>query len=132
MNSQNGKYGENFSKFPFVIMMILVGCISAHSQVGYIKDVAGTWTMNSQRLIRGQALPASGRIIFQPSGVPHSFITIADQNGRTIIYRNCDNRGECARQIVLPDNDSSEPSLARKIYGAVMDLWHRNVGKYAS
>lgn len=134
MNPQRGKHFQYLilSLWIVLITMISAPWTSAQNHVGYVKDLRGNWILNSQALKRGQALPAAGRITFQPSTVSHSFINIADQNGRTIIFRNCDNQGECNRPIVLPNADASEPSLARKIYIAVMDNWFRNVGKYVS
>src|SRR4051794_35473438 len=97
-----------------IIMLSLVFQATAQNRVGYVKDLKGGWLLNSQLLKRGQALPAGGRITFQPSNTSHSFINISDQNGRTIFYRNCDNQGECSRPIVLPNADASEPSIGSK------------------
>lgn len=130
--------GAKTFKLWFVCLCtLLFGWLSAlpalaQGHIGYVKDLNGIWILSSQSLKRGQALPAGGRITFRASNIPHSLINIADQNGRTIIYRNCDNRGECDRPIVLPNADTSEPSLARRIYVAVMDNWFRNGGRWVS
>jgi len=134
MNSEAGKRCVNLMVLFWAVLSVLVlaPLTSAQVPIGYVKDLRGNWSLNAQPLSRGQALPAGGRITFQPSDTLHCFISIADQNGRTIIYKNCDNSGECNRPIVLPNADTSEPSLGRKIYVAVMDMWSRNVGKYVS
>lgn len=96
------------------------------AQVGYVKDIEGKWVLNGQPLKKGQALPARGRVTFEPSNALRNLITIGDNNGRTIFHRNCDNPGECKSPIDLPDAGADEPSIVSEIGGAVMRIWFRS------
>jgi hypothetical protein len=107
-------------------LLVLALSPLASAQVGYVKDIEGRWVLNGQPLKRGQALPARGRVTFEPSDALRNFITIGDNNARPIIHRNCENAGECDTPIDLPDAGTDEPSFVSELVGTVMGIWYRS------
>jgi hypothetical protein len=119
----------------FVILLVIATPFTtrAQSAVAYVKDINGEWHLNgsSSLLQKGKALAAGHQISFTVSNVIHSFITIADVNGRTIIYKNCDNRGECNQSFRI-SNPGASPSLLGRAFRAVMHLWETSPPRYVS
>jgi hypothetical protein len=115
-----------------LIMLILAPHTLAGKQVGYVKDMRGDWFLDNRPLRRGQALPDGGRITYKPSGESHSFIAIGDLNARTVIYKNCDNPGECNQPIILTGFEAPEPSLVTTVVGIVMDAFFRKLPEHRS
>ncbi len=126
MSSKMAKCLQRTTGWLSVAMLVLILAPLTWAQVGYVKDIEGRWVLNGQPLKKGQALPARGRITFEPSNALRSLITIGDNNARTIFHRNCDNPGECNIPIDLPDASADEPSLVSEIVGAVMHIWFRS------
>jgi hypothetical protein len=124
----------NLVVFAFVLLLVIATpfATKAQSTVAYVKDINGEWHLNgtSSLLQKGKALAEGNQISFTASNVTHSFITIADLNGRTIIYRNCDNRGEC-NPFRISDPGVS-PSILGRAYRAVMHLWETSPPRYVS
>lgn len=126
MSSELAKRLERTGGWLSAALLILILAPLTWAQVGYVKDIEGKWVLNGQPLKKGQALPARGRITFEPSDALRSLITIGDNNSRTIFHRNCDNPGECKSPIDLPDASTDEPSVVSEIVGAVMRIWFRS------
>lgn len=123
MSSEPAKLLARAAAWLTVALFVLTFVSLAPAQAGFVKDIEGKWLLDGRPLKRGQALPAGGRITFDPSGGPRGFITLGDNNARTTIHQNCEKHDECKSALIVPDSVPEEPSFVGEIVEIVRRRW---------
>jgi hypothetical protein len=124
-----------------VTACIFRGLIAAQSNVGFVLDKQGGWTLagSRQELSAGQQLPAKG-LLSNSSPSDGDRIVIADLNGAVIkrvrcrkkVCRECSESGACYDSIrALPLAGQMAGALASS-FAAVMDLFAGKPERYSA
>lgn len=116
-----------------LVLLFAARGAGAQQTFGYVLDVRGEWLLNGgAKLSKGSSLGVGGVITAADPSDGGSYIVIADRAGNIFERRACNNGGECARPIRLPNTAGAGQSYVSRMVGAAMRLWTSQPGKYVA
>jgi len=129
MGAHTGVSRTSYGLGAVLFALSLAQAARAQQHVGYVLEMGGTWQLGSQRISKGDQLPAGGVVSIQsPASDDH--IVILDNNGRLLARRRCKVPDECGRPIVLPRANRARQSSAGILLDSVVKLLWGEPEKY--
>jgi hypothetical protein len=115
----------------FLVLIVFTPKAGAQERVGYVLQVEGAWYLagDTHPIVRGQSVKARD-IIRNDSPAEDHLLVVVNNQGQTLLTRNCAQNQNSCRRVIVPAQKQS-PSPFNAFLGRVMSLWQSEPDRFA-